>query len=181
MWLPEVAPGSVILDSAPAGFDITMSIDPSVIGSRFVERMDGQGRELLIADESGELQVQLQDSQASRRPAVLLPLDGMFELRLDVALRFVRRLRGERVKLLPTALRLTSLQKSRLIQLLHAFDVHDAGGGPRDVAAEVLTSEHAQLPSVEWKDSHARRKANRLIHDSIALVERGYLKLLRGG
>jgi hypothetical protein len=105
----------------------------------------------------------------------------MFELRLDVALRFVRRLRGERVKLLPTALRLTSLQKSRLIQLLHAFDVHDAGGGPRDVAAEVLTSEHAQLPSVEWKDSHARRKANRLIHDSIALVERGYLKLLRGG
>ena len=87
---------------------------------------------------------------------------------------------GQRINLLPTALRLTSFQKRRLIQLLHAFDVHDAGGGPRDIAAEVLSSDHAQLPSVEWKDSHARRKANRLIHNSIALVERGYLKLLRG-
>ncbi len=46
---------------------------------------------------------------------------------------------------------------------------------------KILRSEQAQLPSVEWKDSHARRTANRLIHDSIALVERGYLKLLRGG
>jgi hypothetical protein len=34
---------------------------------------------------------------------------------------------------------------------------------------------------VEWKDSHTRRAANRLIHDSVALVERDYLKLLRGG
>ena len=55
------------------------------------------------------------------------------------------------------------------------------GGGPRDVAEIILRSEQAQLPSVEWKDSHARRAANRLIHDSIALVERGYLKFLRGG
>ena len=45
---------------------------------------------------------------------------------------------------------------------------------------KILRSDHAQLPSVEWKDSHARRTANRLIHDSIALVERGYLKFLRG-
>ncbi|WP_271587366.1 DNA -binding domain-containing protein [Bradyrhizobium sp. CCBAU 53415] len=43
---------------------------------------------------------------------------------------------------------------------------------------KVLASEHAQRCSVEWKDSHARRKANRLIHDPIALIERGYLKLL---
>lgn len=157
------------------------SIDPSNAGSVLADRTDDQGRELLIADESGTLQLLLEDSEAPRRPAVLLPLDGMFELRLDVALRFARRLQGDRVKLLPTALRLTPLQKSRLIQLLHAFDIHDAGGGPRDVAADVLASEQARLPSVEWKDSHTRRKANRLIHDSIALVERGYLKLLRGG
>lgn len=77
-------------------------------------------------------------------------------------------------------LRLTAFQKRPLIQLLHAFDVHDLGGGPQDVAAKVLASDHAHRPSVEWKHSHARRKANRLIHDSTALVERGYLKLLRG-
>ncbi len=44
----------------------------------------------------------------------------------------------------------------------------------------VLDSKQAALPSVEWKDSAARRNAIRLIRDSIALVERNYLKLLRG-
>ena len=48
--------------------------------------------------------------------------------------RFVRRLSGQRINLLPPALRLTTQRKRRLVQLLHAFDVHDLGGGPRDVA-----------------------------------------------
>ena len=180
MWLPEVSPATLILEAAPAGFDTAIPFDPGAFGPALVERADADGRELVIDEGSGELHIRLQDDQATRRPAVLLPRDSMFELRLDVALRFVRRLGGQRVNFLPATLRLTSFQKRRLIQLLHTFDVHDAGGGPRDIAAEVLTSDHAQLPSVEWKDSHARRKANRLIHDSIALVERGYLKLLRG-
>jgi hypothetical protein len=180
MWLPEVSPATLILEPAPTGFEAASSFNPSAFGPALVERADPDGRELVIVDGSDELHIRLQDDQATRRPAVLLPLDSMFELRLDVALRFARRLSGQRINFLPTALRLTSFQKRRLIQLLHAFDVHDAGGGPRDIAAEVLSSDHAQLPSVEWKDSHARRKANRLIHDSIALVERGYLKLLRG-
>ena len=113
---------------------------------------------------------------------ILLPIGAAsVDLRLDVASRFIRRLSGQTIGLLPQALRLTTQRKRRLVQLLHAFDIHDMGGGPRDVAEKILRSEQAQLPSVEWKDSHARRSANRLIHDSIALVERGYLKFLRGG
>ncbi|QPF90836.1 DUF2285 domain-containing protein [Bradyrhizobium commune] len=170
----------MILEPAPSGFTTVHSIDRDAFGQPPVERTDADGRELVIAEGSGELHVRLRDEQAAQRPAVLLPLDSMGELRADVALRFARRLAGQRISLLPAALRLTSFQKRRLIQLLHAFDVHDLGGGPRDVAAKVLASDHAHRRSVEWKDSHARRKANRLIHDSIALVERGYLKLLRG-
>lgn len=181
MWRPEVAPGTLILIPAPVDFDVRLSIDSATVGVTSVERVDQDGRELSFADETGEVHVRIENGDASRRPAILLPLDDMFELRLEVALQFVHRLRGESAELLPRILRLTQLQRSRLIQLLHAFDVHDTGGGPREVAAKVLSSEHALLPSVEWKDSHARRKANRLIHDSIALVERGYLKLLRGG
>ena len=175
-----MSPGTLLLEPAPTGFDAATSFDPDTLGTAHAERIDADGRELVVADGSGELHVRLQDDQAVQRPAVLLPLDSMFELRFEVALRFFRRLSGQRISLLPTALRLTSFRKRRLIHLLHAFDVHDAGGGPREVAAQVLTSDHAQLPSVEWKDSHARRKANRLIRDSIALVEQGYLKLLRG-
>jgi hypothetical protein len=179
-WLPELSPGTLILETAPGGFDQLTSLDPAQLGSVVAVDTDDEGRELIVVDGSGELHIRLASDQTGTRSAILLPPDISFELRLDVALRFVRRLRGQRVKLLPAALRLTTFQKRRLIDLLHAFDVHDAGGGPRDVAAEVLSSDHARLPSVEWKDSHARRKANRLIHDSIALVERGYLKLLRG-
>lgn len=136
----------------------------------------------MIVDGSGALHIRLSNELTARRPMILLPVGATaIELRLDVALRFVRRLHGQAIGLLPQALRLTAQRKRRLVQLLHAFDIHDMGGGPRDIARLVLRSDHAQRPSVEWKDSHARRAANRLIQESIALVERGYLKLLRGG
>jgi len=77
-------------------------------------------------------------------------------------------------------LQLTPFQRTHLVLLLLAHDVHEAGGGPRDVATEVIRSMQAILPSTEWKDSAARRRANRLIHDALALVNGGYLRLLRG-
>lgn len=180
IWLPEVSPGTLILEPAPSGFTATAVIDLGVLGEIVDDRSDADGREVAINDGSGELHVRLPSDDATRRPAVLLPVDAVFDIRLDVASRFVRRLRGTPVKLLPTALRLTWLQRMRLIQLLHTFDVREAGGGPREVADLVLASKQAALPSVEWKDSAARRKAIRLIRDSVALVERNYLKLLSG-
>ncbi|HVZ06605.1 DUF2285 domain-containing protein [Rhodopila sp.] len=179
-WLPEVSPGTIILDAAPDGFEPILALDISRLGSLAAEVTERDERELVVFGSPDELHIRLRTSSSERRPAVLLPIDANFELRLETALRFVRRLRGNPTKLLPSALRLTSMQKARLVRLLHAFDIHSAGGGPRDVAADVLSSKQAKLPSVEWKDSHSRRAANRLIHDSIALVERGYLKLLRG-
>lgn len=182
LWLPEVSPGTVIVEQAPDGFTSTTELDATQLGSVIADIADADGREIIVVDGADELHVRLQSGQPSRRPALLVPLDlASIELRLDVALRFARRLSGQPVKLLPAALRLTFQQKRRLVHLLHAFDIHDDGGGPRDVAERVLQSEHARFPSVEWKDSHARRAANRLIHDSIALVQHDYLKLLRGG
>ncbi|WP_448213942.1 DUF2285 domain-containing protein [Bradyrhizobium sp. WCU1] len=158
-----------------------MALDPSQLGSIVADRTDDEGREVVIVDGSGELHIRINSDLAVRRPVILLPLGAVsVDLRLDVAARFIRKVGGQTIGLLPRALRLTKQRKRRLVQLLHAFDVHDMGGGPRDVAEIILHSDQAQLPSVEWKDSHARRAANRLIHDSIALVERGYLKFLRG-
>ncbi len=73
-----------------------------------------------------------------------------------------------------------SLQRSRLIQLLLGHAVQELGGGPRDIATEALGSRQAAPLSLEWKDSAARRHANRLIRDSRALVNGGYLRLLHG-
>lgn len=180
LWRPEISPATLIVDAAPNGFVPAATLDPSRLGVVAADIVDGAERELIILDGDQELHLRLRQPESVQRPAVLLPIDAASELRLQVALRFIRRLRGERIKLLPSALRLTAQQKTRLMRLLQAFDIHDAGGGPRDVATEVLGSEQARLPSIEWKDSQARRAANRLIHDAIALVNRGYLKLLGG-
>ncbi len=134
----------------------------------------------MIGDGSGGLHIWLPDADAVGRLAVIVPPDGVAYLRLDVASRFVRRLQDRRTAFLPRALQLTSQQRARLIQLLHAYDIHEAGGGPRDVSIEVARSKQAALPAIEWKDSAARRLANRLIHDAQALVNGGYLRLLRG-
>lgn len=181
-WLPEVSPGTLILEEAPSGFATIIALDATPIRSVVKDIEDSEGHDLVLVDGTEALHVRMRNNRSSRRPAFLVPLDiTSLELRLDVALHFARRLRGQRGKLLPAALRLTAQQKRRLVQLLHAFDIHALGGGPRDVAELVLRSEHARFPSVEWKDSHARRAANRLIHDSNALVQGDYLKLLRGG
>ncbi len=180
-WLPEFSPGTLIIDVAPSSFD-PLSLDPTHLGSVIGDRIDDDGREVVVVDETGELHIRLRNDMAASRPAIVLPIGATaIDLRLDVASRFVRRLRGQTIGLLPLALRLTLQRKRRLIQLLQAYDIHDTGGGPRDVAETILRSEQAGLPSVEWKDSHSRRAANRLIHDAISLVERGYLKFLRGG
>lgn len=180
-WLPELSPSTLIIDAAPPGFD-PLSFDPTQLGSVIGDHTDDIGREVVVADGTGELHIRLCNDRAVSRPAIILPIGSTaIDLRVDVASRFVRRLRGQTIGLLPQALRLSVMRKRRLIQLLQTYDILDTGGGPRDVAETVLRSEQAGLPSVEWKDSHSRRAANRLIHDAIALVQRGYLKFLRGG
>lgn len=179
-WLPEYFPGTLILETTPEGFEATVPLDLTELGTLRAERADTGGRELVFEHGSDEIHLRLEVENAEARPSFAIPNGPTAELRLETTLWLLRRLRGKARNLLPAALRLTAFERQRLVQLLHAFDVHDAGGGPRDVASEVLASDQAAFPSVEWKDSYARRKANRLIQESADLVQRGYLALLLG-
>jgi hypothetical protein len=171
----------IMLTAAPPGFNTDVLFDPANIGRVITDQAHADGREIIIGDRTGELHISLAGSDAAGLLAAVLPLDAAFELRLDVARRFYRRLRNKPAALTPRALRLTPLQRTRLIQLLHTFDVRADGGGPRNVAAEVLNAaREASLPAIEWKSSAARRKANRLIRDALMIVNGGYLMLLRG-
>jgi hypothetical protein len=145
------------------------------------ERTDANGRELIVRDVSGEVHIWLLNDDAVERPAVVVPPDGAYQLRLDLASRFIRRLLGQPVGLLPPKLRLTDVQRGRYVQLLQAADLYEEGGEPRDVAARILHSDQAALPAIEFKDTAARKRADRLIKEAVALVSRDYLKILRGG
>lgn len=179
-WLPELSPGTLILGPAPPRFEAVSITDPNRLGALLADYRDADGHEWIINDGSGELHIRLPDGTAFMRPAVLLPAGADYALRLDVARRFMRRLHGKSIQLLPPALRIRPPQRRLFIQLLHTADVVEAGGGPREVASLVLKDEQAFLPSIEWKDSPVRKQADRLIGHANALVESEYLKILQG-
>lgn len=180
-WLPEHSPGTLILAPARRGLRHRLPFDPAALGPILAERTDADGRELIVRDISGDVHIWLTDEAAAEHPMVVVPPDGAYRLRLDLAYRFIRRLLGHPIGLLPPKLRLTDLQRRHYIQLLHAADVYEEGGEPRDVAARVLHSDQAALPAIEFKDTAARKRADRLIKEAAAMVSREYLTILRGG
>ncbi len=166
---------------APSGIGFGTILSPTTLAPILAERGNTHDRQITIGDAVQVFHVWIHGRESLRRPAVSLPLDETFALRLAVASQFYNYLRGRRPSILPRRLRLTRLQHARLILLLHAYDFYQAGGGPRDIARSLIDVEAAALPAIEWKSSAARRKANRLIRDATDLVRGGYLTLLRGG
>ncbi len=179
-WLPELSPAVLLLTAAPPGFGTVKPINPKILTPISAMHRDAVGHRHIIEAPEGRLEIASDGGNALHRPAIVLPLDVSIDLRIAALQRLVRRLRGKPAGPIPRGLRLTPLQKTRFIQLLQAHDIRSAGGGPREVAAEVLRSKQAGLRSIEWKDSAARRRAIRLLSDAKAYVHGGYLKLLRG-
>jgi len=151
-----------------------------MLGPVIGDRTGDDGRHVVIADRHGHLPIWLIHPEAERRPAALVPLDDHVDLRIEVLARFARRLRGTITDPLPRSLQLTTQRRTRLILLLHALDYRLGGADLREIAAALIDADDAALPAVEWKSSATRRKANRLVHDAIALMNGGYRDLLRG-
>jgi len=74
-------------------------------------------------------------------------------------------------------------RRFRLKKVIRIFDADSPRMGVKLARriTSLIDAENAALPALEWKSSATRRKANRLIHDSVALMNGGYKRLLRGG
>lgn len=151
------------------------------MGRIVADRWDGAARHLVLADREGDQYLRLTDANSRCGLAIVLPLDAVFDVRVEAALRFARRLHGRSAGPLPRGLGLTAQRRARLILLLHTLDFRLTGAGRREIATALLDAEAASLPAVEWKSSATRRKANRLIKDAVALMNGGYRTLLAGG
>lgn len=169
----------MILGQAPPGY-ANLPLDLATLGDPVAHRRDDDGSHIAVSDRHGAFSLWIQDAGALQQPAVIIPLDRLFELRLDMALRLHRRLRGRAPGPLPRGLQLTPTRRFRLITLLHALDFHLEGAGRRQIATALVDAKAAALPAIEWKSSAARRKTNRLVTDALALMNGGYLDLLRG-
>jgi Uncharacterized conserved protein (DUF2285) len=137
------------------------------------------GRHLLIDDPDGRHRLWLVGGVPTNGNAFLLPVDGDFGARLHSLQRLQRRLDGKRSGL-PLRLQLSLLQRVRLVLQLRALDGEMEGAARREIAAVLLDRAARTIPAIEWKNAALRKKVNRIVSSAIALMNGGYLTLLRG-
>jgi hypothetical protein len=178
LWRPEFIPTAVILAPSPRGFRSTAKHDAFVLSRTLADRVNRDGRHLVLDDPQGMHHVWLLPRTLEAVPAVVIPLDADFPHRMAGALRFRRWLNGKPTPLPPRRLRLTQRHRIRLVLMLRAFDMRANDATYRQIAAHlfgaVSVSEHG------WKTLPVRGRAVRLVQDAKALIDGGYRDLLRG-
>ncbi len=106
--------------------------------------------------------------------AVVLPLDAMFDDRVQTARRVWRAL-ARRAKVKPTGI--TAHRRRRLKLVLRALDAHLAGESYRTIAYGLFPG---RVPhDIAWRSHPLRSFTIRLVRDGRALMQGGYLRLLR--
>jgi len=138
------------------------------------------GRHLLIDDPDGRHRLWIVGGVPTNGSAFLLPFDGDFGARLHSLQRLQRRLDGKRSGLPLRSLQLSLLQRVRLVLQLRALDGEMEGATRREIAAVLFDSSARTIPAIEWKNATLRKKVNRVVASAIALMNGGYLTLLRG-
>jgi hypothetical protein len=116
------------------------------------------------------------DADPDLPAAVIIPLRADFALRADAALRLWRLVTGRTRGGPPD--RLTRQRRRRLILTLCALDGRLAGESYRVIAAALFGD--ARIPAGRgWKTHDLRDRTIRLVRAGIALMQGGYLDLLR--
>lgn len=114
------------------------------------------------------------DADPSHPIAVVLPLDDLFEDRIDTALRIWRSIRRSTTV---AAAPFTAQKRRRLKLLLRALDAALLGVGYREIARGLFGD---RVPDgAEWRNHPLRAQTIRLVKDGRALMRGGYLRLLR--
>jgi len=169
-WLPEVAPG-VVLRLEPRRFDGASEAPRGLPKGQFVRAEDG----LHLRTDWG-LQVLVHgDDQPGGQLIVALAYDEHLRLRVR-AVDALERLTAGRP---PPKSHLTDAQFRRLTRCLTALDADLANETYRDIAARIYGASAVARES--WKTSTVRASTIRLVQAGRALMNGGYLKLLRGG
>ncbi|UPJ62063.1 DUF2285 domain-containing protein [Bradyrhizobium sp. 192] len=93
--------------------------------------------------------------------------------------RLQRRIAGKGAGPQLRSLQLSPNQRSRLVLQLRALDGEQGGASRREIAAVLLDGQAHHIPAIEWKNAPLRKRINRIVASSVALMNGGYLKLAR--
>jgi len=170
LWTAEALPSVIALTRLPPGLvhpkfkSKPLSLDPILAA---------EGDDYVIERLGVEMRVHL-DSGGVNPTAVLLPFDGLFEVRVAAALRLWRALEGRRPGPNPAAL--SEARRNRLILALRALDGRLDGATHREIAAALFGAN--AVPEREWISHELRDRTARLVRLGVAMMNGGYRRLL---
>ena len=172
-WEPDTDPGTVILIAAPPLANMTAIKLPQV--DPRATRTDSIGTSLILRTGKATLRLLLLENARHDAPlAAIVPLDTTGLDRIEALARLWQIL-DDRPPSSDT--RLTEQRRRRLRQMLQAVDGHLDGATYRQIANALYgTSRVATYP---WKTCALRDSTIALVRDGRALIDGGYLKLLR--
>ena len=139
---------------------------------------ESDGAEGLHIRLPGDHQLWLLDKRPDQPLAVVIPLDDDLPLRTASALRLHQLLTDKKIGPPPQSHVLTAQQRKRLVLMLLALDGHLSQASYREIASALFDAGAASEKG--WKTHPIRARTIRLVKDAIKMVNRGYLKLLRG-
>ncbi|WP_338029689.1 DUF2285 domain-containing protein [Gluconacetobacter tumulisoli] len=159
----------IALTDLPAGL---ADPDHPPLSSVFIGLPPGEAGELLIQRPGAVLRLHLAPP-GIETASVVLPLDALFEVRVQAALRLWRALMGRRPGPDPSILSRGRI--SRLILALRTLDGLAAGVSQREIASVLFGQD---ISARHWLSHDLHFRTKRLVSFARGLAEGGYRRLL---
>lgn len=137
-------------------------------------------RHVVAAHGTARLRLCVRHAPCRPIPAISIPCDMAWALRLAAAARLQRVTQGDFATVDGSAFP-SAYQRARFAQFLNLHDALEAGASSRDLAFSLVFPNHRPLVGAMWKGSGERRHVLRLIAEARRLVTSGYRKLLLHG
>ena len=170
LWAPHTLPSVIALTGLPTELASPDLRSPQLPLDVSIE-VDGP--EHLIEHRGARFRVHIGDI-GTDPPAVLLPLDQFFEIRMMAAIRLWRGLAGRSPG--PNPADLSKARRDRLILALRALDGRLEDASYREIAGVLFGA--GDLPERGWKSHDLRDRTIRLARFGFALMRGGYRRLL---
>jgi hypothetical protein len=170
LWTPHALPSVITLTALPAHLaDPRFQLAPFSFGAA----LGADGAERIIMRRDTAFRVHL-DGTGTEPPAVLLPLDRLFEIRVMAAIRLWRGLIGRNPG--PDRAALPQARRSRLILALRAVDARLERASYREIARVLFGV--GSLSKREWETHDLRDRTIRLARLGFGMIDGGYRRLL---
>jgi hypothetical protein len=169
LWTARALPSVVALTGLPTDLvDPGFALPPLPLDSGVA----GDGVERLVELDGVRFRVHL-DPAGTDPPAVLLPLDRLFEVRAAAAIRLWRGLTGRKPG--PDFAALSKARRDRLIFALRALDAREEHASYREIASVLFAGE---VVDRGWKTHDLRDRTIRLARYGVSMMKGGYRQLL---